>query len=192
MTSKMPSAIKKITLNTPTFNGDVVEPTFINFFYGRNGAGKSTIAQAIGSDTSLDWQDGKSAADYDILVYDQDFINSNLQNYGNLAGVFTVCDTNIEIQKQVEQKTADRASFDEQYRTLTTAAGGKRDDMATSLSALQNACWSKTKTVRETFDEAMKGKKRINLFTKRSRRTDIQSNRCPPCFQCSDRRDCRT
>ncbi len=164
MTPKMPSAIKKITLNTPTFNGDVVEPTFINFFYGRNGAGKSTIAQAIGSDTSLDWQDGKSAADYDILVYDQDFINSNLQNYGNLAGVFTVCDTNIEIQKQVEQKTADRASFDEQYRTLTTAAGGKRDEMATSLSSLQNACWSKTKTVRETFDEAMKGKKRINLF----------------------------
>ncbi|MFT9076212.1 AAA family ATPase [Ethanoligenens sp.] len=108
MTPKMPSAIKKITLNTPTFNGDVVEPTFINFFYGRNGAGKSTIAQAIGSNTGIDWQDGKSAADYDILVYDQDFINSNLQNYGNLAGVFTVCDTNIEIQKQVEQKTVDR------------------------------------------------------------------------------------
>lgn len=96
------------------------------FSMGRNGAGKSTIAQAIGSDTGLDWQDRKFAADYDILVYGQNFTNSNLQNYGNLAGVFTVCDTNIEIQKQVEQKTADRASFDEQYRTLTTAAGGKR------------------------------------------------------------------
>ncbi len=164
MTPKMSSAIKKITLNTPTFNGDVVEPTFINFFYGRNGAGKSTIAQAIGANTGLLWQDGKSAADYDILVYDQDFINNNLQNYGNLAGVFTVCDTNIEIQKQVEQKTAERASFDEQYRTLTTAAGSKQDAMTASLSTFQNACWEKSKSIRDAFDEAMKGKKRINLF----------------------------
>lgn len=125
MTPKMKSAIEKITLNAATFSGDVFEPTFINFFYGRNGAGKSTIAQSIGTNSGLLWQDGKSAADYDVLVYDQDFINNNLQNYGNLAGVFTVCDTNIEIQKQVEKKTADRSAFDEQFKTLTAAANSK-------------------------------------------------------------------
>lgn len=36
--SKMKSAIDKITLNDATFTDEVVEPTFVNFFYGRNGA----------------------------------------------------------------------------------------------------------------------------------------------------------
>ena len=111
MNKKMTSAIEDITLNAATFSGDVVSPTFINFFYGRNGAGKSTIAQAIGSNTGLRWQEGKTPADYDILLYDQDFINDNLQNYDNLAGVFTVCETNIEIQKQVEKKNAENTTI---------------------------------------------------------------------------------
>lgn len=164
MTPKMKSAIEKITLNAATFSGDVFEPTFINFFYGRNGAGKSTIAQSIGTNNGLLWQDGKSVADYDVLVYDQDFINNNLQNYGNLAGVFTVCDTNIEIQKQVEKKTADRSAFGEQFKTLTAAATSKSEEMGVSLSTFQNVCWEKSKSIRASFDEAMKNKKRIALF----------------------------
>lgn len=44
MNKKMMSAIQKLVLTDATFNGETVEPTFINFFYGKNGAGKSTIA----------------------------------------------------------------------------------------------------------------------------------------------------
>jgi len=164
MNKKMTAAIEKITLNAATFNEDVVEPTFINFFYGRNGAGKSTIAQAIGANSGLLWQGGKSAADYDVLVYGQDFINHNFQSYDNLAGVFTVCETNIEIQKQVEQKTAYKNALDEQFKTLTAAAGSKNDEITVSLNTFQNMCWENLRSIRETYDEAMRGKKRINLF----------------------------
>lgn len=41
MNKKMTSAIEKITLNAATYAGDVIEASYINFFYGRNGAGKS-------------------------------------------------------------------------------------------------------------------------------------------------------
>ena len=47
MNEKMMSAIQKLVLTDATFNGETVEPTFINFFYGKNGAGKSTIARTI-------------------------------------------------------------------------------------------------------------------------------------------------
>ena len=43
----MQSAIERITLNDATFTGEVIEPTFVNFFYGKNGAGKSTIARSL-------------------------------------------------------------------------------------------------------------------------------------------------
>ena len=70
---------------------------------GENGAGKSTIARTIKSNSEVEWQNGKSASDYDVLVYDTDFVNANFANYDNLAGVFTVCETNIEVQKKLEK-----------------------------------------------------------------------------------------
>ena len=49
MDGKIPSEILEIRLNNTTFKetNTVIEPTFINFFFGRNGTGKSTIAQTI-------------------------------------------------------------------------------------------------------------------------------------------------
>ena len=47
MKPKMQSAIEKITLNDATFSEEIIEPTFVNFFYGKNGAGKSTIARTV-------------------------------------------------------------------------------------------------------------------------------------------------
>ena len=36
MNTKMKSAIEKITLNDATFSNEVIEPTYVNFFYGKN------------------------------------------------------------------------------------------------------------------------------------------------------------
>jgi ATP-dependent 26S proteasome regulatory subunit len=47
MNTKITSAIEKLMLNAATFHGIPVEPTLINFFYGNNGTGKSTIARAV-------------------------------------------------------------------------------------------------------------------------------------------------
>ncbi len=156
-TNKMTSAIEKITLNTATFNGDVVQPSFINFFYGRNGSGKSTLARAIDLNKGVKWQDGKTADDFDVLVFGQDFINRNFENYGNLPGVFTVCETNIEIQKQLEQKTAYKARLEEEAAVYMAAASAKSAEKAAAHNLFQDACWDKTKTIQSAFKEAMKG-----------------------------------
>ena len=89
MKPKMQSAIERITLNDATFTGEVIEPTFVNFFYGKNGAGKSTIARSLRDNTGIEWENGKSVSDYDVLTYNTEFIDANFANYGNLAGVFT-------------------------------------------------------------------------------------------------------
>lgn len=134
MNPKMKSAIEKITLNDATFSNEVIEPTYVNFFYGKNGAGKSTIARTFkANDERLQWQAGKASTDYDVLVYDTDFINANLRNYGNLAGVFTVNETNIAIQEQVDTLNAERKKMGEEYNGHKAAIDQKTADKNTAF-----------------------------------------------------------
>ena len=58
MKPTMQSAIERITLNDATFTGEVIELTFVNFFYGKNGAGKSTIARSLRDNTGIEWKNG--------------------------------------------------------------------------------------------------------------------------------------
>lgn len=74
MQRKVPSAIANITLNRATFTDVLIDGlTFVNFFYGNNGAGKSSIAHAIAEDDGVVWADGKTVDDFDVLVYNQDW-----------------------------------------------------------------------------------------------------------------------
>ncbi len=164
MKPKMQSAIEKIVLNDATFTNEPIEPTFVNFFYGKNGAGKSTIARTLKSGAGVQWASGHPASDYDVLVYDTDFIDANFKNYESLAGVFTVNETNIAIQEQVEQLTADRKKMGEEYNGKKTSVQEKTDAKETALAALQDDCWKKTASLRTIFDGAITGKKRANLF----------------------------
>ena len=81
--TKIISTIEHITLDAATFHNVAITPTLINFIYGNNGTGKSTIAREINADRGLAWQDGKSAVDYSVLIYNQEFVEANFRNYGN-------------------------------------------------------------------------------------------------------------
>ena len=52
MQPKVPSEITQISLNDATYKdcGVSIQPTLVNFFFGNNGTGKSTVAKAIKAD----------------------------------------------------------------------------------------------------------------------------------------------
>lgn len=128
MKDKMRSAIEQITLNDATFTGEVITPTFVNFFYGKNGAGKSTVARTIKANSEVKWQSGKSASDYEVLVYDTDFVDANFASYDNLAGVFTVCETNIEVQKKLGELAEQKNQKGEEYRKAKETVDKKQGE----------------------------------------------------------------
>jgi wobble nucleotide-excising tRNase len=165
MKPKLTSAIEQIKLDAATFDGTVINPTLINFFYGKNGTGKTTIAREIAADAGLTWQQGKAAADYSVLVYNQDFITANIQNYSNLPGVFTISEQNIEIQKQVAEKSRLKAEQDALFKEYSTEKRRKETESGTLRSEFQDSCWDRARTVRERFPETQtKMKKSKALF----------------------------
>ena len=166
MKPKMQSAIEKITLNDATFIEEIIEPTFVNFFYGKNGAGKSTIARTVKANgDDIKWQAGKTVADYDVLVYDTDFVDANFANYDNLAGVFTVCETNIEVQKQLNELADQKKQKGDEYKKAKETADKKQGEKDAALTLFQDDCWSKTEKLRAVFDPVITGKKKKGLFT---------------------------
>lgn len=165
MRRKIPSAIANITLNRATFtNVPIDELTFVNFFYGNNGVGKSSIAHAIEEDDGVVWADGKSAADYDVLVYNQDFINDNFVNYGDLKGVFIFGEEDVEAKKKIaaltdekKKKTDEKTAADDEYKK-------KKAGVDAALVQFQDTCFSKTADIRKRFEKCMDGKKQKKNF----------------------------
>jgi len=161
MNTKIKSAIEKFMLNGATFKNEPVEPTLINFFYGNNGTGKSTIAKALNQDTEFGddftWTGGKSVKDYSLLVYNDEFVDKNLADYADLPGVFTVGEENIQIQKEVADKTAERAEKDKLTGEKVTELKGKETERGKLLTDFQDICWEKTKPIRDRFKPALSG-----------------------------------
>lgn len=164
MATKIPSVIEKIVLNNATYCGEVINPTFINFFFGNNGTGKSTIAKNIRSNDGITWLPGKIGSDHTVLVYDQEFITANIQSYEKMPGVFTMSEVNIEIQKQIQAKLEEKGKVDEKYGELTREKDKKEIQQATLLATFQDSCWNRTKKLREGFDATQGGKKRKQSF----------------------------
>ena len=178
MSIKMPSEIEKLMLNAATFHSVEVTPTLINFFYGNNGTGKTTIARVIdpnntenGQPADVTWKSGKTAVDYSVLVYNQEFVEANFRDYGKLKGVFTVGEQNIKIQTDITEKTAQRAEQDKQNGVNTTEKERKEKERDALLVGFQETCWNKSKALREEFGDTQTGFKRKAEFAVKTLQT---------------------
>lgn len=164
MAEKMKGLIEKVTIDGATFHGESIEPTYINFFFGKNGSGKTTVGRAIDDPDSVQWQAGVSPDNYTIRVYNRDFINKNFATYGDLKGVFTLSEENVEIRKKIDEATADRDIIVEDGTKAVADGDAKKEELGPLLTNFQTACWDKTETVRRAFDKTQTGKKRKAQF----------------------------
>lgn len=107
MNEKITSAITKVSLNQATFLNKSFTPSYINFLFSKNGCGKSTVAKVLKDKTDMVRDTGHSSNDYLMLVYNEDFINKNIASYSGMPGVFTISEQNAQIQKDIEDATAE-------------------------------------------------------------------------------------
>ena len=168
MADKIKSEIIRIDLTDASYKDahSYIEPTYVNFFFGNNGTGKSTIAKAIKSGVDVTYAPGRTAADYLPLVYNQEFIDTNFRSYRNMKGVFTLNAKNATTQQQIDEKTEERTVT----QKALTAATEKRDKTTTARAKLQRDfykdCWDREKAFCEEFPKTQAGKGKSEPFTK--------------------------
>lgn len=106
--------ITEITMkNVATYNKigvKIKDLNRLNYFFGNNGSGKSTIAKYLQSlvigdpenKYSLCSKDNYNPMQEEILVFNQDFVERNFRRSPTLKGVFSLNQKNAEIDEQIK------------------------------------------------------------------------------------------
>jgi wobble nucleotide-excising tRNase len=169
MQDKMTSLITKIKLDASTeaytFHDEEVCPTYINFFFGKNGAGKSSIADAFRHPECLEWKAGTSPANYSVLIYDKTFVSQNFADYGNLKGVFTLSQENVETRQKAEAAAEERTQVTQDGKKAAEERDKKHAELALLLENFQNVCWEGAREYRKDYDQTQDKKKSRERFT---------------------------
>jgi len=128
----------------------------VNFFFGFNGSGKSTIAKYI-YNLSLEvnqradnfdfcTQVGYNIANHHILTFDERFTEDNFINNENLKGVFSLDEANEIIDSQISEEDAKINIFLERIRERAALINRLSTDQTAKQTELLNHCWSKRAT----------------------------------------------
>ena len=157
---KYKSVIEKVLVADATFKNSTangVEPTMINYFYGNNGTGKSTIARAIKNLRGLTWNvsGGKSPTDYVIRVFGRDFISEELKFVDDdpmMPGVITLGEEYINAQQQVDSKTAERDNLTAQIGIADAELEKSRSSKTAKKVKFEENIWkSKGQELKKIF-----------------------------------------
>ena len=160
----MPGPIRQITVNSATFEDCTVDLSYLNFFFGRNGAGKSTIARTLGSGHGLTWDTTVDANDHTVMVYDRDFVDENFSTYESLNGVFTLGKANIEAEKDLATLRQDRDEHARVAKQHEDEASSKQAQLEQLTADFRDECWEKSKDIRTQFPETQYGRKQKRTF----------------------------
>lgn len=116
----------------------------VNLIYGLNGTGKSTLSNFLYNITDEDFSECKieySSTDYEILVYNQKFINDTFFEPENLNGIFTLSKENKDAEKKIENANKELKNLNSQIATKKSEILLLQEELANINTDTKNTVW---------------------------------------------------
>jgi len=144
--------IKGVASYNHTTGVDILDLKNLNYFFGFNGAGKSTIAKYlrnISLDTANQNQDfqncsctGYNSTQSQILVFNEEFIDENFRQNSELKGVFSLNQTNATIDTQIASQQSIIDSYQERKDIYNNRIIHFQSLIGEERQNLLNKCWN--------------------------------------------------
>ncbi|GIU01994.1 AAA family ATPase [Shewanella morhuae] len=137
----------------------------INYIFGANGTGKTTISRVIARTVghehcSLAWRGGVELL---CMVYNRDFVEQNFNQNGPLQGVFTLGENQVEAERDIAglqpaiEKANDQISSLNNQLNGEDSQSGKCKELAELEPILRDKCWKQKQLHDEHFQVAFTG-----------------------------------
>lgn len=148
---------------TYTADGQSLEPCKqINFIFGTNGSGKTTISRVIADPVAhptcqLTW----AGQEVERLVYNSDFVERNFTT--TLKGIFTLGEESAEILEKIEKAKDTQRNHQDALANLENSLkgadgdAGKLGDLRKLRRAFEETCWQIKGRHEAHFQEAFEG-----------------------------------
>ena len=153
------NGITEIRLTQSVFQQGCFIPAQVNLIIGRNGTGKSTLSELIRSIEPLSFQNGRSAGEYRIMVFDRRYVLDHVMQYDSIPGIVTFSKHNSEIEKRIYALKAELRQNEEQLSGFQAAFERLADDKSKITQTFLEFLWQETKDFRKQYEKAFSGKK---------------------------------
>lgn len=147
------SPIKSIKINT---DKKVV------LVYGHNGTGKSTIGRYLQNPHEYEFKkcnrDFPNSSDYQVLVYNTDFVEENFYQKESFAGIFTLGDTNVTAEKAIKDAEKELNTLEEEKQKTLTESLSLTQKESTAKKSVSDVIYKvKQDHDKKSLDFCMKG-----------------------------------
>ncbi|QMW05453.1 AAA family ATPase [Spirosoma foliorum] len=134
------------------------EPSEINYLYGSNGTGKTTISNLIASqdlftNSSINWK----ASQLDTLVYNKVFVEANFGQSKKIKGIFTLGKNSVEAYEYISNMQTKINAIDNEIINLNRSLVNISNDITANENAIIKRCWALKDTYDSNFSPAYMG-----------------------------------
>lgn len=131
----------------------------INFLYGANGTGKTTISKIInnenhGDQCSVEWENN---SEIKTLVYNYEFVKNNFMQTEEIRGVFTLGKESKKIRVQIKDIKNNMDRIENDIKGLNKTKETIENDKKDKENDFIELCWKLKKKYDDFFKEAFIG-----------------------------------
>ena len=137
----------------------------VNFIYGPNRSGKTTITRVIADEKAypqcqIEWEGG---IPIEARVYNRDFVEQNFDSEAELKGIFTVGENEIGTQKKIKEINENISQLEKDIKSLNAklegedGKGEKRGELSDLEEKLEERCWAQKQQYDKTLKEGFRG-----------------------------------